>query len=242
MAEADQSGDFTLRPVAPDLWIADGPAIPAFGLPIPVRMTVVRLPSGGLWLHSPIRAEPGLLAEVQELGPVRHLVAPNEAHFSWLPDWKRAFPEADAWAAPGVRGRSGRQGKEVNWTGDLRDDPPADWAGTLDQLLIRGSRVHFEVVFLHRASRTLIVTDLVENLEPERLPFWLRPLARLGGVTAPDGRAPPHVRAVYTDRRALKASVEAMIAWAPERVILAHGRWIEQDGTAELRRRFRWAL
>ena len=234
--------DFALRPVAEDIWIADGPSVPAFGLPIPVRMTVVRLPDGGLWLHSPIQAKPGLVAQVQGLGPIRHLVAPNLAHFSWLPDWKKEAPEAAAWAAPGVRGRARRQGKAVDWAGELSDEAPPGWAGAIDQMVVKGSPVLKEVAFLHRASRTLILTDLIENLEAETLPVWLRMPAKLGGVAAPDGKAPPHVRAVFTNRRALKASVERLIDWAPERVLLAHGRWIERDGTAELRRRFRWAL
>jgi hypothetical protein len=32
------------------------------------------------------------------------------------------------------------------------------------------------------------------------------------------------------------------VAWQPERIILAHGRWYEKDGTEELRRAFRWLL
>jgi hypothetical protein len=234
--------DFALRQVAEDIWIADGPSVPAFGLPIPVRMTAVRLPDGGMWLHSPIQANAGLVAEAQALGPIRHLVAPNLAHFSWLPDWKREAPEAEAWAAPGVRRRAQRQGKAVDWAGELSDEAPPGWAGTIDQMVIKGSPVLREVVFLHRASRTLILTDLIENLEAETLPLWLRWPARLGGIAAPDGKAPPHVRAVFTNRRALKESVQRMIEWAPERVLLAHGRWIERDGAAELRRRFQWAL
>lgn len=31
-----------------------------------------------------------------------------------------------------------------------------------------------------------------------------------------------------------------MIEWNPERVIMAHGRWYEHDGVAELKRAFRW--
>ena len=33
-----------------------------------------------------------------------------------------------------------------------------------------------------------------------------------------------------------------MIAWNPVRIIIAHGRWYDADGTAELRRAFRWVL
>jgi hypothetical protein len=33
-----------------------------------------------------------------------------------------------------------------------------------------------------------------------------------------------------------------MIAWNPERVVLAHGKWFDTEGVAELRRAFRWVL
>ena len=42
--------------------------------------------------------------------------------------------------------------------------------------------------------------------------------------------------------KTLRAAVERMIAWNPERVILAHGRWFRSTGTDELRRVFRWVL
>jgi hypothetical protein len=33
-----------------------------------------------------------------------------------------------------------------------------------------------------------------------------------------------------------------MLDWDPERIIIAHGRWYDRDGGAELRRAFRWIL
>ncbi|MGY2848592.1 MULTISPECIES: hypothetical protein [unclassified Bradyrhizobium] len=38
----------------------------------------------------------------------------------------------------------------------------------------------------------------------------------------------------------MKAAVARMIEWDPERIILAHGRWYDRDGRAELERAFRW--
>jgi hypothetical protein len=43
-------------------------------------------------------------------------------------------------------------------------------------------------------------------------------------------------------KRELKAAVETMIAWNPERIIIAHGQWYDKDAAAELRRAFRWVL
>ena len=101
-----------------------------------------------------------------------------------------------------------------------------------------------EVVFFHRPSRTLILTDLIENFEPEKLRSWtMRLLTWFGGVQDPDGRMPRDMRFSFRSRKAeLRIAIETMIALAPERIILAHGRWYERDGARELRRAFRWLL
>ena len=39
-----------------------------------------------------------------------------------------------------------------------------------------------EVEFFHLASRTLVLTDLMENLEPQKLDWPWRWLAKAGGV------------------------------------------------------------
>ena len=44
----------------------------------------------------------------------------------------------------------------------------------------------------------------------------------------------------FGGKEAARASFERMVAWNPERVIMAHGRPYGRNGTAELRRAFRW--
>ena len=90
-----------------------------------------------------------------------------------------------------------------------------------------------EVEFFHHASRTLVLTDFVENFEPHKLDrFVMRWLTRIGGVQHPDGRMPRDMRLTFARRKPqLRAAIEKMIAWNPERN-LAHGRWYERDGTA----------
>jgi hypothetical protein len=235
----------TLKPVAADIWIVDGPvvAMAALGLrmPFPTRMTVVRLPDGGLWCHSPIAPDAALFEAIDALGPVRHLVSPNQLHYAHIAAWKRRYPQATAWASPGVRERAASQRIEVQFDADLDDAAPADWAGSIEQLCFRGSRVMQEFVFLHRASATLILADLIENFEPARLGGAMRWLARVGGVRDPDGKAPWDLRLTYLGRkRQARACLARMLAWQPQRVLLAHGRWYADDAMAELRRAFRW--
>ena len=102
-----------------------------------------------------------------------------------------------------------------------------------------------EVEFFHRASGTLILTDLIENFEPDKVSgFFMWLLMWIGGVTPPHGGLPRDLRLTFTWRhkRELRAAVETMLAWNPQRIIFAHGRWHERDGAAELRRAFAWLL
>ncbi|MGX8011191.1 DUF4336 domain-containing protein [Mesorhizobium sp. ORM8.1] len=232
-----------LKPVAPDLWIVDGPRI-GFGVgpvefPFTTRMTVMRLGNGDLILHSPVALTPALRSAIELLGPIRFLVAPNSLHYWWLPDWKAVLPDAEVLAVRGLQERAKRP-IEVDRLLIGRGSP---WPGEIDLLVVRGD-VLTEAVLFHRASKTLILTDLIENFEPKRIHSWfLKLLITLAGASDPDGKAPIDMRlSFFRRRRALRLAVHQMLSWQPERVIIAHGRWYEKNGTAELRRAFRWVL
>lgn len=233
----------TLKPVADGLWLVDGPAIRFMGLPFSTRATVVRLANGDLWVHSPTRLTDSLRLEVQALGPVRHLIAPNWIHYAHIAEWQAAWPEATVWAAPGVAERAAKKGLTLPIDHDLQwDRADAPWDGQIDQMIVRGSKTHREAVFFHRASNTLILTDLIEAFETEKLPVWMRPIVWLAGIDDSDGKMPPDMRWTFRDKVALAEDVEQMIDWAPERIILAHGRWYRANGVAELERAFRKLL
>ncbi|MFC7608572.1 DUF4336 domain-containing protein [Teichococcus aestuarii] len=126
---------------------------------------------------------------------------------------------------------------------DLAGAAPEPWAGEIEQRVVPGAGGFREVAFFHQPSRSLLLTDLVQNLEPGKLPPLVRPLARLAGVTAPEGGTPAYLRALLRLRRRDAAeAARQMLAWQPERVIFAHGAWFELDGTAALRRALSWLL
>jgi hypothetical protein len=233
----------TPKPAADGLWVIDGPAIRAFGIPFSTRATVLRLEDGGLWVHSPTLLTDGLRDALAELGPVRHLIAPNWLHYAHLSDWQAAYPQAQAWAAPGVVARAAKKGLTLAPDHVLRWDGPEDpWQGQIEQIIVRGSNLHREAVFFHNATRTLILTDLIEAFETAKLPVWIRPLVWLAGIDDSDGKIPPDMRWSFRDKHALAEDLERMIAWGPRRVIFAHGRWYEHNGVEELERSFRKLL
>lgn len=232
-----------LKPVAPEVWVVDGPHVHFYGLPFSTRMTVIRLAGGDLFLHSPTEPEPSLVATVAALGRVRHLVSPNWIHYSHIPAWARQFPDALAWSSPGVEARAAARKVQVVFHRHLGPEAPADWAGEIDQMIVEGGSAHREVVFFHRASKVLILTDLIENFEATALPFWFGPIAALAGVLAPNGQMPIDMWFTFRKGRGdLRTAVQRMLDWAPEQLILAHGRWYSANGTGELRRGFRRVL
>ena len=233
----------TLKAVAPDCWIVDGPPIRfgrcLVGMWFPTRMTIVRL-RRGLFIHSPTALTPSLRREIEAIGAPRWIIGPNRIHYWWIPEWQAAFPEAQVYLAPRIREQAGGRIDFPCLPLDKADGYP--WDEAIATLPIHGSFMT-EVEFFHAASRTLILTDAIENFEPGKLGHCERVLTRFGRVQDPDGQMPIDMRLTYRrQRRQLKEAVRTMIDWDPERVILAHGRWYESNGGNELRRAFRWLL
>ena len=179
----------TLKPVADELWIVDGPEIrfgmPGLKMPFPTRMTVIRLPGQRLFIHSPTPLTEGLVREIAGIGEPAFIIGPNRIHYWWIPDWRAAFPGAQVWLAPRIAEQS-------------------------------NGRIDFPARILTERG------GYAWDAEIETLP--------IGG------------RFMTYPRDTLSDAVRTMIGWEPERVIVAHGRWYEADGSAELRRAFRWLL
>jgi hypothetical protein len=226
-----------LRTLAPDLWVADGPPVRFLGLfDYPTRMAVVRLADGGLWVWSPVALSEELAAEVEALGPVRHLVAPNKLHHLFLEAWSRRFPEARLYAAPGLAGKR----PDLAFDVELDDAPVSAWQGQIDHVIFRGSFALEEVVFLHRPSRSALVCDLIQRFDPATLRGWRGAWLRLWGLAGEDGSTPLEWRASFLRRDAARAALARVLAWDPERLVIAHGLLPEENGRAALERGLRW--
>jgi hypothetical protein len=218
-----------------DLWIADSP-LRFVGLEIGARMTVVRLPGPKLLLHSPVAATEELVREVKALGPVASLVAPNRFHHLFVGEWLQACPKASVYVAPGLDEKR----PDLKIAGVLSDEPEPGWAGTIDQVLVSGFPLANEVVFFHRPSTTLIATDLAFNVGSNSPPLT-RLAFRLAGAY---GRLSPTLleRLFVRDRSAFRRSLQRILEWPFERVVIAHGQVSETGGREEIARGYSWVL
>lgn len=225
-----------LESIAPGLWHDQ------FDLYVPPRvhfrgrMVVARLHDGRLWVHSPIPIGDGLAEQLAQHGEVGHLVAPNGFHHLHFGAAAERYPRARRWIVPALAHKR----PELGYDELLGDQAPPAWADDFDQLLVGGMPKIDEVVFLHRATKTLVLTDLVFNiLEYRGLMAGL--VFRLAGTHKRLGQS-RLLRSLVRDRPAAAEAAQRILDWDFERVVMAHGEIIEEDAHARLAEAFDWML
>lgn len=225
-----------LEEFGPSLYIADGPTVPFLSISYPTRMVVIRLSDGNVWVWSPIALTPELERAVDEIGPVRHIVSPNKIHHLFIQEWVARWPDAKLHAPPGLAARK----PEISFTSELGDEADPAWADDLDQTIFHGSFFMEEVVFFHRLSRTAIVCDLVQRHDPIRTTGLKGMVMRLDGLVGEHGSTPREWRATFLRRRPAREARARVLAWAPERLVIAHGACASENATEILSRALRW--
>jgi hypothetical protein len=227
-----------LRAWADNIYILEGPEVRDMGIMFTTRMAIVKLARGALWLDSPVPVPFATLQHITALGPVRYLVAGIPRHVWRLDAWHTLFPDAQLWASRPtlLTLKKGR----LPLTGILGDAPTSDWADDLDQLAFKGNPLGEEVLFFHKQSRTLILDDLIQIHPIVRGKPLRNALIRAEGVTAPHGGVGLEIRLSFTNRDLARQSLEKLLSWDFDRLIIAHGPCIERDAKPFVERAFAW--
>ena len=216
------------------LWCIDDP-MPMLGLEFGARLTIARLHDDSLWVHAPFAISDEDEAAIREQGEVSHIVAPNNFHFKEIGEFARRFPDAQLWVVPALATKMD----------DIPHLPlhslPPSWGAQFDGILFDAALGYEEWIFCHRATRTLIVTDLVLNI-----PRPHNPLGRVVGAVLDEGRGCKSSRfiraAIYSGRdlKKARAQVNQVLRWDFKRLVMAHGDVVARDGKRVLRRAMRW--
>jgi hypothetical protein len=222
-----------LTAIDENLWAAEYPLSLA-GVQLGHRMTVMRLAGSDLLLHSPIPLTDELVGELADLGEVRYIVAPSCFHDLFLGPYFERFADATFCAVPGMS----KIHPEMAFDVVLYDQFPKHWEDEVEHILIGGLPKLNEVAFFHEASNTLIVADLVFNMRSST--SWLtRTAMKINGAygrVAPSRYFKSHVK----DKRAFGASVERILEWDFERIVVGHGAIVESNGREVLAAAFEW--
>jgi hypothetical protein len=225
-----------LEPFGPSLYIADGPVVSFHGFPYPTRMAVARLSDGSAWVWSPIALTTELADEVQAIGPVRHIVSPNKLHYLFLQAWAGHWPDARLYAPPGLA----RKEPALHFHAELDGQPVSSWEADIDYVVFRGSFAMDEVAFFHRASRTAIIGDLIQRFTDEHLSGWKGMVMKLCGLAGENGSTPPDWRASFLRHGPARAALDKVLAWNPERLLIAHGSCAQNGAADIIEKALRW--
>jgi hypothetical protein len=231
-----------LEPLGSDLWFADGGVVSFKGFDYPTRMVIVRLADGGLWLWSPVEKTAAIEDEIRALGPVRHIVSPNNLHYLFLGEWQAAFPDAKLWGTSATIAKC----RNLRFAAALADDAPTDWDGQIDQFYFTNSPFVDELIFFHRASRTAIIADLSQTFSEAFLkrhwPWWMRLIAKFSKMVEGWGYPPIDYLISFRHRASAQPKIRELITAGPKHVVVAHGEVVRTGGESFLRRAFSWLL
>jgi Domain of unknown function (DUF4336) len=219
------------------IWLIEYPVRFA-GMNISARTTLLRLQDGRLFVHSPCPLSGALQRQIAVIGRVAFVIAPGNYHTLYASAWRDAYSDAQLWFCPGAESKSASGPVHV-----LSDEAPDAWRSEIEQVVLRGTRFMWEVLFFDRRSRTLIITDLIENYGDDCAPDsrLLRMWWRLFGMWNRPQPAPEY-QFGWREKSVARACLTRALAWDFERIVLAHGKLIDHDARAVAQRAWRQVL
>ncbi|MBD2103950.1 DUF4336 domain-containing protein [Leptolyngbya sp. FACHB-261] len=194
------------------------------------RAVVIRLSDDSLFILSPIQLTPDICADIDALGVVKYLVSPNHLHHLYMGDWSRAYPTAKLYASP----RLASKRKDLTFYKTLSTDTPEpEWVGQLDQCIFGSGNGWFdEIVFFHRASRTVVFTDMVMDFDPATFSSISRATTQWNQMYR---HTPRGVQLAHLfDRASLRDALKTVRGWEPEYAIVAHSPWLCVEGKKQV--------
>lgn len=207
-----------IRKIDENLWVLDSHFV-ALGCKGSIRMTIVKT-AQGLLLHSPVDLSPADIKDIDALGEVKHIIAPNLFHHMHFATCAKHFPSATCWTAQGLAEKV----KNLPLHKILNASTPIFDSDDISQIEIYGHKLK-ETVFFHHATSTLITADFLYNYQAEqywaeKIFFWL--LLCYGRVAIPFY----HYLAIE-DTVSFNTSLLKILDLPTKRIIMSHGRIVE---------------
>jgi len=222
------------------IWILEYPVRYA-GIDLYGRMTLIKLDNGDLIVHDPCRIDESTKREIDAIGPVRYILAPGSYHHLFVTDFQQQYPDAETFLCPGLE----RKRPDIRFDWILGNRPDHRWGGVLEQVVVQGPKYIWEVAFFHKPSRTLILVDLLENIGDDyrhpagiTLRFWWKLVFRMWNTP----KAAPEYQIGWGNREIVRGSLNRILGWNADRIILAHGELMEGNVNEVLRAAWRKVL
>lgn len=221
------------RELAPDLYAVEQP-FQFLGLSLGARLSIVRRKNGDLWVHAPFEVSPDEEEAIKQLGKVRDIVVPNSFHYTQVGDFSRRFSDATVWALPELASKLSGVPHEI------LEKVPDEWNSDFHSLLFEGAKGFREWTFCHRASQTLLLTDLGFRLPRPKTAVG-RVVGRLGDVGGKFGPSRLERTLIRLgDKPKVRHQIEILLGWEWSRIVPGHGLVIENRAKQQLRAAYRF--
>ena len=149
-----------LTPIATDLFCLDS-TFTVWGCTGSTRMTVISTPAG-LVLYSPVALDDAAITDIQAIGEVCTIIAPNLYHHMYLRAAIAAFPAARVLVPDGLAAKIG----PIPGSHPITDKADPDLPNGLEHHVFSGHAIR-ETSLFHRPTGTLITADLLYNYQRE---------------------------------------------------------------------------
>jgi len=196
------------------------------GLEVGARMTIIDYNGqGDLFIHSPKALTQPLATQLNEIGIVRYVIAPNCLHHLYIQDFKKSYPKAQFLVAPGLKSKR----NDLDFAHTLDEKSRYEFSTTLKHRFIAGCPQVNEFVFFHEPTKTLIVADLGLHICEESPPLT-RLIFKLMGGFKRFGWAEIEKKLFIRDNTAFTDSIAKVLDWDFDKIIMCHGRLLERNG------------
>ncbi|HEV2816330.1 MAG TPA: hypothetical protein VGW40_03790 [Allosphingosinicella sp.] len=226
--------EWTVLPHDPPALVTDDilTVVGEIGMPLmtlPRRMTVVRLKDRRLVIFSAIALDDAEMKRLEDFGAPAFLIVPNDHHRMDAKIWKARYPALAVIAPPGARAAV-EEAVPVDATAGEFGDP------SVRLVIVPGTSGREAALEVRRpGGLTLVVNDLIGNItDAKGFGGWL--LKRMGFAGEEPHLPTPVRRNLVDDKAALRGQ---FLAWANDpalrRILVSHGRTIEDDPRAALK-------
>lgn len=209
------------------IWIVEYP-VRYFGINLYGRMTIIKLENGELIIHDPCKIDESAKRKIDAIGKVKYIVAPGNFHHLFVTEFQQKYPDAETFLCPGLE----RKRPDIGFEWILGNRPDHRWGDAIEQVVVQGPKIIWEVAFVHKPSRTLILVDLLENIGDDfkhpvglNLRFWWKVVFRMWN----NPKAAPEYQIGWGKKDVVKKCLKKIIGWDADRIILAHGELVEKD-------------
>ena len=228
-----------MKKIGENIWVHED-TMSVAGFCLGLRTTIIQLADGGLWVHSPTSLSPQLQKDIEALGSVNAIVGASNGHNIWLRQWQDAFPDAQLFVSAGIP-------KKLKLTSyRVLDDTEDDlWKEDFERQYMAAVPFFNETVFLHKKSKSLIVTDLIQHYADEKpsrfLGYFTKYIFELLGFKGICVAPPLKMSFMIKDKAQFNFFIKSIQSWDFDKIIVTHGEIIETNAKSifsDLSKRF----